>query len=155
MYPGVEEKDLETVSRTINELECIFDISAEDWVIKVGMVEGIDASVSAVTFGDSSSKGLTCFSRFRGSAASPASCGLMISCPWQLSVSTGSTFITESPKSWLLLKDLSDPILEDSPAIPATPNAAISWGSSGRDFLLLICRRFWNHICMPHLSTEC
>ena len=77
-----------------------------------------------------------------GSGISASTSQLLVS-SWLLIISCCELDSGSSPFWLLLLNAISD----ESAAIPPSPKAAISWGRSGRDFLRLIWRLFWNHIC--------
>lgn len=138
-YPGVEEKDLNTLELE-NELAPIPG-SPESSFLNVGVGWGIEDIEEGIF--STSSDVSTC----SGSDTWSDSCEFITWFSCVLTDSSSCELMSSSPMPWLLLKFGADAGSEDRAAKPPMPNAAISCGNKGRDFRLCICLRFWNHIC--------
>lgn len=136
-YPGVEEKDLNTLELK-NELASIPESPEEGSLFNLGVGWGIEESMFSTSMDVS-----TC----SGSNTSSNSCESATSIPCVLAESSSWELMISSPTLWLLMNFGADAGSEDRAAKPPMPKAAISCGSRGRDFRLCICLRFWNHIC--------
>lgn len=145
-YPGVDEKDLNTLE-TENELTSIPEIP-EGSCFDVGVGSVIEEGMLSATFSGRVFEISTGFSTYSRFDTSNNSCDSATSVSCVLSKLSSGEHAVASSTLWLLLKVGADTGSEDRAAIPPIPNAAISCGKRGRDFL-------WNSGELVGSDQEC